>query len=325
MTTPKRVVVLARAGGACDRAVEAVREAGANLVATLDPIESSEPEVRAAAPDALLVVMDPAAEAALDKFDDLFADPGLDVLFDDADVAARRQGWEAARWARHLMAKLSGSDNVLPEAPHPALAGGFEAEMQTLTLAVAKLPVDPPAQSAPPPQTEGAVVIVAGVGGPDAVRQLLSAIPEGFPRAILLRQRIEGAQYDRLVRQMQRATALQVVLAQAGDLVQRGVVHVIPDGMDVEAGAAGLAFVSAPGEPRFAALRAADSAMLLLSGAAAEAIDSALSLSWGGALVFGQAPENCFDPAATQALVARGGESRSLAIMARQLLERWSS
>lgn len=323
--TCRRVVVLARAGAASDRTAEAVRLAGAELVATLDPTTASEADVRADAPDALLVVLDAASESALGKFDDLFADPALEVLFDDAEVAARRTGWEAARWARHLTAKLSGSDNVLPDAVERDEAVGFEAEMRELTLAVAALPDEPRAAARAPDLIDGAVVILAGVGGPDAVRQLLGALPAVFPRPILLRQRIEGAQYDRLVRQMQRATSLQVVLASAGDALERGRVHVLPDGLDVEAGDAGLVFAATHGEPRFAALRAADSALLLLSGAEVAMVDVAMALSWGGGLVLGQAPENCFDPAATQALVARGGDSRSLPIMARQLLERWSS
>lgn len=322
--TGARVVVLAKAGAACDRAEAAVRNTGAELVATLDPTAASEGDVRAKAPGALLVLLDSATEAALGKFDDLFADPALEVLFDDADVAARRTGWEEARWERHLNAKLSGSDDVLPGIASKDGSVDFEAEMRELTLAVAALPEEPRAPAHAPALVPGAVAIVAGVGGPDAVRQLLGALPAAFPRAILLRQRIEGAQYDRLVRQMQRATSMQVVLAQAGDSLQPGTVYVLPDGLDVESGDSGLVFSAATGEPRFAALRAADSALLLLSGAESAMVDVGMTMSWAGAMVLGQAPENCFDPAASQALVARGGDSRSLAIMARQLLERWS-
>ena len=319
--TSHRVVVLAKAGAACDRTVDAVRQAGAEVAAVLDPTTISEYEVLANTPNALLFVLDAATEAALDKFDGLLANPGLEVLFDDADVAVKRTGWEAARWARHLAAKLTGSDNVLPDVVRDD-AVAFETEMRELSLAVNALPVTP-RQEAAQDQGEGAVVIVAGVGGPDAVRQLLGEFAAGFPRAILLRQRIEGAQYDRLVRQMQRATTMPVGLAQAGAALQRGNVHVMPDGLDVVATATGLAFAEVEGEPRFAALRPADSAMLLLSGAGQNMVDVALTMSWAGGLAIGQAPENCFDPAATQALIARGGDSRSLPIMARQVLDRW--
>lgn len=320
----RRVVVLARAGAACDRTRAAVQQAGAELAAVLDPTAASEDEVRASAPDAVLVVLDPMAEAALDRFDALLADPALTVMFDDAEVAARRDGWEAARWARHLAAKLHGHQDVLPAVPGGA-ARDFEQEMEDLTLEVAAMP--PVALHAKPSvaPANGAVVVAAGVGGPDAVRQLLGELPESFPRPVLLRQRIEGGQYDRLVRQMQRASRMQVMLAQSGEPLRAGTVYVMPDGLDVGEAPAGLHFVATAGEPGFAALRAADSAILLLSGAPPALVDVAMAMRWAGGLALGQAAENCFDPAASQALVGRGGEATGLAGMSRQLLQRWSA
>lgn len=322
----RRVVVLARAGAACDRTRAAVQQAGAELAAVLDPTAAGEEDVRVAAPDAVLVVLDPVAETALEKFDGVLADPALAVMYDDAEVAARRDGWEAARWARHLAAKLHGHQDVLPAMPGGDAGRGFAQEMEDLTLQVAAMP--PVAQQAKAPTAapaNGAVVVAAGVGGPDAVRQLLGELPEAFPRPVLLRQRIEGGQYDRLVRQMQRASRMRVMLAQAGEPLHGGTVYVMPDGLDVGEAPAGLHFMAAAGEPGFAALRAADSAMLLLSGAPPALVDAALAMRWAGGLALGQAAENCFDPAASNALVARGGEASSLAGMSRQLLQRWSA
>ena len=321
----RRVLVLARAGAARDRTEAALRLAGAALAAVLDPAIADEAQVRAAAPDAVLVVLDPVAEAALEKFDAVLADPALLVLFDDAEVAARRDGWEATRWARHLAAKLQGHRDVLPAPPAGnAPRRDFEQEMQDLTMEMAAMqPLPPAAVGSALAQPDGAVVVAAGIGGPDAVRQLLGELPEHFPRAVLLRQRIEGGQYDRLVRQMQRAARMPVMLAHVGEPLHRGHVYVMPDGLDVGAAPAGPHFVETVGEPRFAALRPADSGMLLLSGAAPALVDVALAMRMAGGLALGQAAENCFDPAASQALVARGGEAFSLAGMSRQLLQRW--
>ena len=320
----RRVVVLARAGAACDRTRAAVQQADAELAAVLDPTVAGEEDIRAVAPDAVLVVLDPLAEAALEKLDGVLADPSLLVLFDDAEVAARRDGWEAARWARHLAAKLHGHRNVLPAGPDGAPVGDFAQEMEALSRQVAAMP--PVAQQVPAPvRANGAVVIAAGVGGPDAVRQLLGELPETFPRAVLLRQRIEGGQYDRLVRQMQRATRMPVMLAQAGEPLRSGTVHVMSDGLDLVEAPAGVHFMEVGGEPGFAALNATDSAILLLSGAAPELVDVALAMRRAGGLALGQSADNCFDPAASQALVARGGEAGGLAEMSRQLLQRWSA
>lgn len=327
----KRVVVLARAGAARDRTEAAIVQAGAEIAALLDPATASEDEVRAAAPDVLLVILDAQVEQALDKFDAVLGDPALEILFDDADVAAKRDAWETARWARHLQAKLQGHDDVLPPTPAaavtPALASdeppGFAAEMEALSLQVAAMPDVP--QSLPPVSSTaiGAVVITAGIGGPDAVRQLLGGLPPTFPRPVVLRQRIEGGQYDKLVRQMQRATQMQVVLAQAGDVLQPGTVHVLPDGLDIQAAPAGLVFAPGDSEPSYSALRAEDSALLLLSGADVALVDQAMAMRWAGGWVAGQNADQCFDPAASNALVARGGEALGLAQLAQKLLQRW--
>ncbi|MDE2406665.1 MAG: hypothetical protein KGL91_02245 [Xanthomonadaceae bacterium] len=317
----QRVVVLARAGIARDRTEAVVREAGADLALALDPATANADDLLAAAPDAVLVVLDPVVEAALDGFDAVLADPALSVLFDDAEVAAKREGWEAARWARHLAAKLQGHGDVLPAAPEAA--PGLAKEMEALARQVAALSALTPASAPTPDQAVGALVISAGVGGPDAVRQLLGSLPAGFPRIILLRQRVDGGQYDKLVRQMQRAAQITVQLGQPGDVLQSGHVYVLPDRVDVQQSPQGLELTACEGDARFASLRSADSALLLLSGADTGLVDTALALRLGGALVYGQSPDNCFDPATSKLLVARGGEARSLAEMSRLLLQRW--
>lgn len=330
----RRVVLLARAGGARDRTEAALRAADAELVATLDPAATGPDEVRAAAPQALLVVLDPVVEQELDRFGDLLSDPSLDVMYEDADVAARREGWAAARWARHLRAKLHGHDDVLPpatgagvDAPAiptaapPPSADSFEAEMERLQLDLQAMPSL--RVEAHPVEVMGAVVVAAGTGGPDAVRQLLASLPAGFPRPVLLRQRIDGGQYDKLVRQMGRATPMPVQLAEAGAAPRAGHVYVVPDTLTLRADTTGVAFAEGDVFAGLAALRQADSALLLLSGADPALVDAAMTMRWAGGLVLGQSSENCFDPAASDALVARGGEALSLAELSRQLLDRW--
>ena len=324
----RRVVLLARAGGARDRIEAALNDAEAELAGTFDPGTATLDEVRAALPDAVLVLLDPSLEHDLERFAPLLADAALDVVYEDADVAGRREGWEAARWARHLRAKLQGHDDVLPPASAGSLVDGPAnwqrplPDMEQLQRDVAAMPELAQHVAVAPPA--GAVVAVAGTGGPDALRQLLSGLPAGFPRPILLWQRIDGGQYDRLVRQLGRASALPVLLAKAGDAAQPGRAYVVPDGVGVQAGCAGLHFVAGVGAPvALAALQQSDSALLLLSGADPALVDAAMAMRWAGGLALGQSRENCFDPAASDALVARGGEALGLAGLSRQLLDRW--
>ena len=320
----RRVVLLARAGGARDRSEIALRDAGTTMAGAFDPGSATLDEVQATGPGAVLVLLEAALEHELDRFAPLLHDDRLVVVYEDADVAARREGWDTARWARHLRAKLQGHDEVLPrvgDPPDPASHdAAFAAEMeqiQRLVEALPELQMDRNLPSEP-----GAVVVAAGTGGPDAVRQLLAALPAAFPRPILLRQRIAGGQYDRLVRQMDRVTDMPVRLAQAGEAPRAGHVHVVPDGLGVQRIPGGLRFVE-DDAPGLAALNQADSALLLLSGADVALVDAAMAMRWAGGLALAQSRDHNFDPAAGDALVARGGEALGLAALSRQLLERW--
>src|SRR5690606_29641418 len=88
----------------------------------------------------------------------------------------------------------------------------------------------------------GAVLVEGGLGGPDAVRQLLAAIPAGFPRPVLVRLQLDGGRYDRLVRQMERAALLPVQLAEAGGAVEPGRVYFLPPELDLRRDKARLVF-----------------------------------------------------------------------------------
>jgi chemosensory pili system protein ChpB (putative protein-glutamate methylesterase) len=112
--TATRVVLLARTGKAADHLADALRRAGAELLLAVDPAQTDEATLRALGPQAVLVALEPSIEPALDRLDGLLSDPALTVIFDEADVAAHRAGWDAARWVRHLAAKLRHDSNVLP-------------------------------------------------------------------------------------------------------------------------------------------------------------------------------------------------------------------
>ncbi|KFN51470.1 hypothetical protein N790_14775, partial [Arenimonas malthae CC-JY-1] len=114
-----RVALLARPGEARDQLRRALAELGAELVAEGDPGELDPAAVAGHSPSVVLVSLEPAIEDALDRFGDLFAMPGVEVMFDDAEVTRQLDGWDLARWARHLAAKLVGGD-LLPPVPGDA-------------------------------------------------------------------------------------------------------------------------------------------------------------------------------------------------------------
>ena len=416
-----RVVLLARKGAACERLQAALHDAGAEVVLVSDPADTDVEGIRKTGPQAILVALEPAVEEALDRFGPLLTDPSMIVIFDEAELAATRDGWDAARWTRHLSAKLNRHEQVLPpgaeidaalaaeaepppryerpesngdfgafaveadahwlEVPQDFAAGEAAIAAPPATDAAPASPVsmfDPvmaefdmtPSLEAPafgeltlepvanarddapatdrfrrdlddlhlriadmqledsrlpaPANDDGAVLLLAGIGGPDAVRQLLAELPKDFPRPVLIQQKLEGAKHDKLVRQMQRATSMPVALAEAGATLQRGHVYVLPAELGLEKQADGLHF-HADASTLLGNLPAADSAVVLLSGSDPATVDVAMNQSQRGALVAGQSPEGCFDAVASQALVARGAQAGSPAQLAKMLATRWPS
>ncbi|HET8819894.1 MAG TPA: chemotaxis protein CheB [Xanthomonadaceae bacterium] len=486
-----RVALLARPGAGADRLREALHAAGADLVLDADPTTLEPDTLAGAGAESVVVVLDSTVEGALDRLDAVLRDPAIDVLYEEAEVAVAREGWDVARWTRHLSAKLLRHGDVLPpgretdaapaeipagapvasmfdpvsaeydpaeggvdaepvaavvpgeegvvhfetvefekvdtdpivagplafepgefgsfeldpkpvdaagmpsaepppapvespltlapegappESPHPGAGPptppsqppapeqrsealrDFRRDLASIEQRIASMGLvdaDPPAAGtapagevlpgpaiqdmaaeppAPPagstaspavPAPAGAVLVFAGIGGPDAVRQFLGALPAGFPRPVLIHQRLDGGRHDRLVQQMARATTLPVQLAAEGEAVAAGHVYILPSGLGLGDGATGLTFV-ASGDP-MSTLPPGGSAVLMFSGSDTALVDAAMGHAQAGALVAGQSPEDCYDAAAAEALVARGAESGQPADLARRLAERWAA
>lgn len=351
----RRLVLLARAGPARDRVLAGLVDAGAEPAAVHEPgtVEPARLEAEAVQAGALLVLLEPAVESALEQYEAVFGNRAIDLVFDEAEVALRREGWDTARWARHLAAKLHGYEDALPRgdgpatparagepsedvAAHdrPALHGDspaqqatFYRDMEAVERRASALSLEGD-DSAPAPAAAdgaaGAVLVIAGLGGPDAIRQLLAALPGDFARPIIVRQHLDGGAHDKLVRQLQRATALPVALALAGEPVLPGHVHVLGDGLGLASSQGALAFARGGGDAALAAaLHAPDSAVILLSGADPGVVDAAMHLAGNGGLAAGQSPEGCFDPKAAQLLAARGGRAGSALELAQMLGDYW--
>jgi len=398
--TGKPVALLARSGPARDRLRQALDAVSARVVLEEDPTALDAATLAGAAPQAVLIALEPAVEDALIALEPALEAPGLLVIFDEAELAAQREGWEAQRWIRHLAAKLHGHDNVLPPGheqdvqlepgrpptpqqehaddpfePHLAEAAALAGELPEdrpgepatavptpvppapvvaaagwALLDETPPPVETPRRAGPPPLPDfshlelvaledpeqsaaaaraqtapGAVLVIAGIGGPDAVRRFLVALPADFQRPVLIQLRLDGGRYDNLVKQMARVSSLPVVMAMPGDVVAAGVVHVLPDGVGVAAGDDGLRFIdTAAGDEPILALPPAESAVLLLSGADARRVEAALTLATRGAHVAGQALEGCYDAEAVRQLAAGGMDLGTPTQLAEQVSARWS-
>lgn len=526
--TGVRIALLARAGTARDQLHRALSEAGAQIVAEGDPAELDPAQVAGVAPTCFLVSLEPAIESSLDRFDALLSAPGVEVMFDDAEVTGKLEGWDLNRWARHVACKLLGAEGLppapagspeQPEAevmmrpgapPSPAelmdharledytadtseladsvpVSHSFslssettpgdsgELEMEGLDFAemgeipswpqesddpassvaadepgldesisfssfghdqaeqglgdldadVAELAAQleafekndqrfapasadfadapgasraaapardkPPAAdtpsspesaaapgaasrttgtsfdfsnlalapleneiaAAPPPRfapaaptaaglglrLEGdaepiaasapaglaAVLVLAGLGGPDAVRQLLSSLPERLPLPVLLYQHLEVGKHERLVEQLAKISRLPVLLAQAGATPEAGKVTLLPAGLTAVARAGVLSFTPGALSDLIAALPAAQSMIVVLSGAEIQLVPQIMTVKQAGGMVFAQDPQLCFDGAAAEAMKAQGATVFPALGLAQQIAARWPS
>lgn len=422
------VALLARPSAARERLREALSHADVQLVLEDDP-NSLEPQVlQQARPQFVVIALEAAIEDALERLDAVLSAPGLTLVFDEAELAARRDGWEAQRWGRHLAAKLHGHQQVLPpgaedepslqlEPGHPAPppapreealqphldqalswaddvpADGLYSppahlhEPIALEQALAALqPVVPepleapplppamaePAAAAPPVSFDhtawslvddvvdapaavgiaaveaappsfdtdhlslvdldaaapvgaqaGSLLVLAGIGGPDALRRLLGALPASLAVPVLVHMRLDGGRYGNLVKQMARVSPLPVQLAEAGQRAAAGEVHVLADDIGVQVAADGLHFISDAQGISIAALPAEHTALALLSGADLGHVGPALDLAAAGAWVAGQVGEGCYDPAAATAVVAAGMVAGEPQELAQAIAARW--
>ena len=424
------VALLARPGAARERLREALSHADVQLVLEDDP-NSLEPQLlRDARPQIVVIALEAAIEDALERLENVLSAPGLTLVFDEAELAARRDGWEAQRWGRHLAAKLHGHQQVLPpgaedepslqlEPGHPApvpapqeealqphldqalswadevpadslysppaqlhepialeqalaalqpiVSEPLEAPMlPSLAEPVAAVPAAPPisfdhtawslvedavdapatvsniADDAPLPSFDtdhlslvdldaaapvgaraGSLLVLAGIGGPDALRRLLGALPSSLGVPVLVHMRLDGGRYGNLVKQMSRVSPLPVQLAEAGQRATPGEVHVLADDIGVRAASDGLHFISDAQGIAIAVLPADHTALVLLSGADLAHVGPALDLAAAGAWVAGQVGEGCYDPAAATAVVAAGMVAGEPQELAQAIAARW--
>lgn len=437
------VALLARPGAARERLKEAVLAAGGDLVLEADP-ETLEPAaLQAVGPAMVLVALEPAVEDALERLGPVLDAPQLELMFEEAELAARREGWDAQRWTRHLAAKLHGHDQVLPPGheeealplpepgmperpdqrhadaplqfhvdeavlhidevpadtlyappaavdrpevlsfeelmalapsraepeaapaapvgppelppvaggPAPAAAAPLPGSFHSWSLvdddayvAPAPAPVAAPALDDAPPATDaggfdagalslveldaeaaasvpGAVLLLAGIGGPDAVRRLLGALPDDYALPVLVQMRLDGGRYANLVKQMSRVAMLPVALAEAGQALEGGNVYVLQDGVGVTAQAGGLRFVDGPA-PVLEVLPAERSAVVMLSGADPSLVPAAFEFAERGGWVAGQSGEGCYDPEAASQLAVAGHPAGTPEYLAGELAQR---
>ena len=114
---PERVALLGRDDEVRAQLRAALAEVGAEIVHEGDPREIDVAALRDQGAGTLIVNLDAGLEDAIDHLDPLFDAPDIQVIFNESEVTQKLTGWDLARWARHLVAKVLRRGDATPPPP----------------------------------------------------------------------------------------------------------------------------------------------------------------------------------------------------------------
>ncbi len=126
---------------------EALVEAGARIVHEGPATRVTREELAGNGADVVVINLDDKVEAHLDNLYAMFDEERQRIVFNDAEASSGLSGWDQARWARHLAAKLVDALDVDP--PRPVEGRPIEAHPTQLLLPDEDMPEAPPAEVEP--------------------------------------------------------------------------------------------------------------------------------------------------------------------------------
>ena len=261
----------------------------------LEPIEGEEPARPAVgrASFNLPPQPQPTARASVPPPAPVAARPSAAVAADDG---LSLEGFEFTFEPRATPAAAQGED----------LSVDLDSEIESL---LARESAAPAREETPRPREavplQHVWVLGASIGGPDAVREFLGALPAGIPVVFLLAQHVGADFLELMVAQLTKAVRLRVRNASNGGVLSAGEVVVVPLAERLLIGSDGTMEVGPSAEASSyspsidQALRdvadrfGAKAGAIIFSGMARDAIDGAKYLKAKGGRVWVQDPSTC--------------------------------
>lgn len=117
---------------------------GARIVYESDLCSFAPAELVGSSADVVVVDLDDPSDDDLDRLYDTVEGGHPRLVFNDADASRKLEGWDRARWARHLAAKLVGE--IALDPPRPEDARAIEPRIASLAgvAAPVEVPLDEP-------------------------------------------------------------------------------------------------------------------------------------------------------------------------------------
>ena len=200
---PIRLALLSGARGQRRFIEQGLAGAGIAVVLSGPPDRGFLTALAERAPDVLLVDMDPDSDRCAEFLERLLAEFELPIVFNDVaalSLNARRQ----ERWFDTLLEKIAGLTGSLPATASRSR----------------------PDDTAGP--AEEVWVLGASLGGPQALKRFLSALPPALPVGFVVAQHLGANFVSLLAAQLDRSSQLRVAVADAGAGVGQGEALVAP-------------------------------------------------------------------------------------------------
>jgi len=185
-------------------------------------------------------------------------------------------------------------------APQPARAA-HEAWLDADAVAAAGVVADTKAGAA----IDRVVVLCASIGGPEAIREVIGAIPKRYPALFVLVQHMGEEFIDLLAQQLARATALTVRVPSHGERVAAGDLLIAPPNRELRIQRDGTVLIQpqnppAPHQPSidrilesFAGTFGADVLAIVFSGMSDDGAAGCRHVADAGGQVWVQDPATC--------------------------------
>jgi chemosensory pili system protein ChpB (putative protein-glutamate methylesterase) len=114
------IALLSQVGEASRHLREALAGAGTPIVYEAHAAQLDRDALENSGARVVVVNLDVEVDAQLDEVYALLGDERYNVIFNESQVSAQLSGWEQARWARHLAAKILGANDADPPRPEGA-------------------------------------------------------------------------------------------------------------------------------------------------------------------------------------------------------------
>ncbi len=261
------------------------------------------------------------AEAGLNKKEEAW-----DLQLADADA-----DWTPAPAAPKKALDLSGIEGLTLEGDEPELTPAPALEEAPLrreepfpvTLATAmEASTDPaiPTQSL----ITGLVLVVAGIGGPAALRELLASFPVDLPVPVVISQNLPQGHYDVLAKNLGRTATLPVFAPSAGQVLAAGQAYILGEGLSIQTDTSGsLEVMEGRIDDLFTHTGNMQGVIIFLSGAPSSWMLPAMDALDMGVLLLGQEPDTAYEGQFLRSMTDMGLVTADFPTLGSHVREHW--